>query len=116
MGFYTAIVDDLNDKSREIARVQTRASKRKTSWRKTADAIGLDLDDRAATLIDAWPEELKATLVALVGSAMSTGARLRWLWKPGYDFEVTVSKTNFDDHPEYTVVLSSPYPATVLEQ
>jgi len=86
-------------------------------WREDAREAGMfdHIAQEAIDFLDAWPQEMMESLTGLVRAACRNRASLRYSWTPGYDFAMTVSKTNFDpDGPaEYTVHLQSRYPPEV---
>jgi hypothetical protein len=86
-------------------------------WRQDASEAGMldELSEEAIEFLSAWPQEMMESLTGLVRAACRNQASLRYAWTPGYDFAMTVSKTNFesDDKPEYTVHLQSKYPPEV---
>lgn len=116
MGGYMPIIDGLNDISSRLRKIEGAV----LGWEEVALAVGLldAIDDDMRALIALWPSEIRDVVAALVVSAASSGARLRFLWKPGYDFDVSISKVNADrdGQAEYAVVLTSEYPERVMRR
>lgn len=111
---YSFIIDKLNDLSRDMPRLERPVH----PWQDTARDLGfLDgLDEDMVKLISLWPAEMRDAVVALVASSATNGARLRFVWKPGYDYEATITKVNgvSDAQAEYAIVLTSRYPDEIM--
>lgn len=106
---YAKIIDQLNriEDWRELGIAS------ESQWRETTEVVGLlqELDPAAADFLAEWPEEMLESVSSLVRASGRTGARLRWAWTPGYEFALTIAKTNFGaDQAEYTISAVSPYP------
>ena len=113
MGSGHEVLDQLNERWKEWGEVLDPG----LEWTAIARAMGFleELDKSSVAFIDAWPAELRDVMVGLLASASRSRAQLRFAWVPGYDFEVRIAKANaVDGEPEYTVLLSSPYPGEVL--
>ena len=111
MGEYQGIIDRINRRCEDLPYIEKEHT---VQWRAAAEEVGVlgELDDDLIDFVTMWPEELVTMVASLMTTAAASRARLRFAWVPGYDFSVSVAKSNADPdaQPEYTVLLQSRYP------
>ena len=117
MGWHLSIFDSLNELSKQYMHeglpeewefssgddIMTAGQKLQSA----RQSQGIEFDERILEALGAFPDVVADVLVRIARTGFKNHRAVRWIWKPGYDFEINLSQARTG---EVSVVVTTPYP------